>query len=211
MRAWQLHRVFDLSIEQSPLRLADLPLPSLLPNEVLLKVRCCGVCHTELDEIEGRTPPPIFPVVPGHQVVGVVEQLGANVSLLQVGDRVGVAWIFLACGECDYCKNGFENLCRQFKATGRDANGGYAHYMVVHEKFAYPIPSSISDAEAAPLLCAGAVGYRSLKLSGLKNGETLGLAGFGGSNHLVLKLARHLFPESKIIVFARSKEEQSFA
>jgi propanol-preferring alcohol dehydrogenase len=211
MKAWQLHKVIDLNSEQSPLVLAELPVPSPLANEVVIKIICCGVCHTELDEIEGRTPPPTYPIIPGHQVIGIVEKLGGSVSDFGIGDRVGVAWIFSACGECEYCRDGLENLCEQFSATGRDADGGYAEYMVVNEKFTYPIPSSISDIDAAPLLCAGAVGYRSLKLTGLKNGQTLGLAGFGGSNHLVLKLARHLFPDSKILVFARNKEEQSFA
>jgi propanol-preferring alcohol dehydrogenase len=150
-------------------------------------------------------------MVVGHQVVGTIQQLGSGVKQLQIGTRIGVPWIFSACGECEFCKKGFENLCPQFMATGRDANGGYAEYMVVNEKFAHPIPTSITDTEAAPLLCAGAVGFRALRLTEMKNGETLGLMGFGGSNHLVLKLARHLFPDSKILVFARSKEEQSFA
>ena len=211
MQAWQLNGIYDLNNDQSPLELVDIPIPVPEKDEVLIKIICCGVCHTELDEIEGRTPPPRYPMVLGHQVVGVIEKTGNEVNTLAVGTRVGVAWIFSACGECEYCKNGFENLCLQFKATGRDANGGYAEYMVVKEKFAHPIPKSIQDNEAAPLLCAGAVGYRALRLAEIKNGQTLGLAGFGGSNHLVLKLARHLFPDSKILAFARSKEEQSFA
>lgn len=206
-----MNGVYDLNNDQAPLELVEIPIPVPEKSEVLIRVICCGVCHTELDEIEGRTPPPRYPVVVGHQVVGVIERTGTDANTLPIGTRVGVAWIFSACGECEFCKNGFENLCPQFKATGRDANGGYAEYMVVKEKFAHPIPTSIQDNEAAPLLCAGAVGYRALRLAEIKNGQTLGLAGFGGSNHLVLKLARHLFPDSKILAFARSKEEQSFA
>ncbi len=169
-----MNGVYDLQNHKSPLELADLPIPFPEKGEVLIKVICCGVCHTELDEIEGRTPPPRYPVVVGHQVVGVIEGTGTEVSTLLIGTRVGVAWIFSACGECEFCRNGFENLCSQFKATGRDANGGYAEYMVVKEKFAHPIPNSIQDNEAAPLLCAGAVGYRALRLAEIKNGQTLG-------------------------------------
>lgn len=211
MKAWQLNGIYDLHQHQTPLVLVDISIPIPLKDEVLIKVICCGVCHTELDEIEGRTPPPQYPVVVGHQVVGIIEKMGSDVKSLKIGTRVGVAWIFSACGECEFCKKGFENLCPQFKATGRDANGGYAEYMAVNEKFAHPIPNSITDTETAPLLCAGAVGFRALRLTEMKNGEALGLTGFGGSNHLVLKLARYLFPDSKILVFDRSKEEQSFA
>lgn len=211
MKAWQLNGVYDLNTQHSPLRLAELPIPLPKKDEVLIKVTCCGVCHTELDEIEGRTPPVSYPMIPGHQVVGVVENLGNDARHLKIGSRVGVAWIFSACGKCEFCQKGFENLCEQFKATGRNSNGGYAEYMVAKEKFAHPIPDSITDFEAAPLLCAGAVGYRALRLADIRNGQTLGLAGFGGSNHLVLKLARHLYPDSKVLVFARSIEEQTFA
>jgi len=165
----------------------------------------CGVCHTELDEIEGRTPPPRLPVVLGHQVVGVIEE-GENKGL-----RVGVAWIASACGKCQPCLAGNENLCAEFKATGRDLNGGYAEYMKVRADFVHPIPDSISDSEAAPLLCAGAVGYRALKLCNLQDGQSLGLMGFGGSNHLVLKTAKHKYPNSQIFVFTRNAQEREFA
>jgi propanol-preferring alcohol dehydrogenase len=150
-------------------------------------------------------PPPQLPMILGHQVVGVVEA-GKN-----QGQRVGVAWIASACGECDFCKSGRENLCPEFKATGHDVNGGYAEYMKVHADFVHPIPTSLSDSETAPLLCAGAIGYRSLRLSNLQDGQSLGLMGFGGSNHLVLKLARHKFPNSKIFVFSRNPAEREFA
>jgi propanol-preferring alcohol dehydrogenase len=158
-----------------------------------------------LDEIEGRTPPRQFPVILGHQVVGVVEE-GTN-----KGQRVGVGWIASACGICQYCKSGRENLCPEFEATGRDVHGGYAEYMRARADFVHPIPEAFTDSEAAPLLCAGAIGYRSLRLSNLQGGGALGLAGFGGSNHLVLKLARHTVPGSQIFVFSRNAEERGFA
>ncbi|RJP53854.1 MAG: alcohol dehydrogenase [Anaerolineaceae bacterium] len=205
MKAMLLESLGDINPLQTPLKLVQHPEPTLAPGDILLKITRCGVCHTELDEIEGRTPPPQLPVIPGHQVVGVVEE-GAN-----KGQRVGVAWIASACGECDFCKSGRENLCPHFKATGRDVNGGYAEYMKVRADFVHPIPESLSDSEAAPLLCAGAIGYRSLKLSNLQDGKTLGLMGFGGSNHLVLKLAKHKFPNLKIFVFSRNPAEREFA
>ena len=211
MKAFVLNKICDLASENEPLQLVDLPAPDVATGEILIRVSCCGVCHTELDEIEGRTPPPYFPMIPGHQVIGVVETCGPGASRFNAGDRVGVAWIFSACGKCEYCLGGQENLCPAFKGTGRDANGGYAEYMKVPEQFAYAIPTAFSDSEAAPLLCAGAIGYRSLRLAGLQNGQTLGLTGFGASGHLMLKLAFHLLPHSNILVFARSKEEQAFA
>jgi len=211
MKAMLLHKVYNMAENQQPLQFADIPVPEPTAHEVLIKVRVCGVCHTELDEIEGRTPPPSFPVVPGHQVVGTIDKIGSEVTSYKVGDRVGVAWIFAACGDCKFCNAGKENLCDQFLATGRDANGGYAEYMVANENFVYLIPESLTDIEAAPLLCAGAVGYRALQLSGLENGENLGLTGFGGSNHLVLKMAKYLYPKSNIFVFARNEKERDFA
>ena len=211
MRAWILKNVCDLRIERKPLELAEVPLPEPNDHEIRIRVLCCGVCHTELDEIEGRTPPSLFPMTLGHQVVGLVDKAGSQTSRFEIGSRVGVAWIYEACGNCDNCLSGRENLCINFKGTGRDANGGYAEYMVVSEKFAYRIPEVFTDAQAAPLLCAGAIGYRSLNLAGLMDGQTLGLSGFGASGHLVLKMARHLYPASKIIVFARDKVEQEFA
>lgn len=211
MKAMVLNKIVDMRENKSPLELVDLPVPELGEKEILIKVSTCGVCHTELDEIEGRTPPPEFPVVLGHQVVGRVEKVDAAVNSLKIGDRVGVAWIFSACGECQYCRAGKENLCPNFKATGREANGGYAEYMSVSEKFAYKIPEVFSDSEAAPLLCAGAVGYRSLKLTGLQNGQNLGLTGFGASGHLVIKMVKQKYPDSNIYVFARSEKEQNFS
>ena len=200
----------ELASHPAPLSLQQLPEPNPSENEILIKVSTCGVCHTELDEIEGRTPPPELPVILGHQVVGTVEQVGQGLQV-KVGERVGVAWIFSACGECEHCKAGEENLCAHFRATGRDANGGYAQYMTVPVEFTHSIPESLNDSEAAPLLCAGAIGYRSLRLANIYDGQSLGLTGFGGSNHLVLKMARHMYPNTDIFVFSRNPDEQEFA
>lgn len=211
MNAMVLHRLGRLDQNKQPLAFSDIPDPVPAAGEILVKVTACGVCHTELDEIEGRTPPPRLPIVPGHQVVGTVAALGCDAERHRVGDRVGVAWIFSACGRCRFCRAGNENLCPAFKATGRDAHGGYAQYMTVPEAFAHPIPSVLSDTEAAPLLCAGAVGYRALRLTGMEDGQSIGLTGFGASGHLVLKMIRHLFPNSQAFVFARSASQQTFA
>lgn len=211
MKAMVLQRLCNLALDKQPLQLQHLPAPSPKANEILLKVSTCAVCHTELDEIEGRTTPSFFPIILGHQVVGNVEALGENATLFNVGDRVGVAWICSSCGKCKFCLEGNENLCPEFRATGRDAHGGYAEYMTVHEQFAYPIPEIFSDSEAAPLLCAGAIGYRSLRLTNMKDGQKLGLTGFGASAHLVLKMAKHQFPNTRVFVFARSEKEQAFA
>lgn len=211
MKAMHITKSTDLKSNFAPLKYVDLPTPRPGQNEVLIRVKTCGVCHTELDEIEGRTPPPEYPMVPGHQVVGVVEKAGSQVSNVGVGDRVGVAWIYSSCGKCEYCKRGEDNLCEEFRATGRDVNGGYAEYMTAPSTSVFPIPDIFSDAEAAPLLCAGAIGYRSLRLTGLTNGRSLGLTGFGASAHLVLKMARYKFPDSPIYVFARNEKERDFA
>ena len=211
MKAWIIDRICDLTAESRPLRLVELPKPEPGEGELLIKVNACGVCHTEIDEIEGRTPPSVYPMVPGHQVVGTIELSRGTRSVIKQGDRVGVAWIYSACGKCQYCLSGNENLCNEFRATGRDVNGGYAEYMVVPEKYAYPIPGFFDDSEAAPLLCAGAIGYRSVALAGMSSGKRIGLTGFGASAHLVLKLVRYQFPESEIFVFARSPKERAFA
>ena len=200
-----LRRVQAIGPHAKPLELAEIPEPELQDGEVLVEVSVCGVCHTELDEIEGRVPPPRLPIVLGHQVIGVVAQCQSTTTNLRPGDRVGVGWIHSSSGNED------ENISDQFCATGRDVNGGYAHYMSVPAEYAYPIPHQYSDAEAAPLLCAGAIGYRALRLTGLKSGERIGLIGFGGSNHLVLQIARHLYPDSSVYVFARSAAQRDFA
>jgi propanol-preferring alcohol dehydrogenase len=211
MKAMIMNRICDLAEIKSPLEMSDLPDPAPREGEILVKVLTCGVCHTELDEIEGRTPPPRFPVVLGHEVVGRVEDKGAGADKFTIGDRAGIGWIHSACGQCAYCLAGNENLCEKFEATGRDVNGGYAEYTVVPEDFAFKIPEVFSDSEAAPLFCAGAIGYRSLRLTGMEDGQTLGLTGFGASAHLVLKMARHKYPNSRFFVFARSEKERVFA
>jgi propanol-preferring alcohol dehydrogenase len=211
MKALQLTTLTNLNENPTPLKWVDLPVPQPGEGEVLVKVSACGVCHTELDEIEGRTPPPRLPVVLGHQVIGRVTAVGNGAHRFSSGERVGIAWIYSACGHCTHCLAGNENLCAEFKATGRDVDGGYAEYMCVPEEFAYPIPDVFSDYEAAPLLCAGAIGYRSLRLTNLSDGQPLGLTGFGASAHLVLKQARYQYPNSPVFVFARSEQERAFA
>ena len=211
MKAMILKETTDLRENKSPLELLDIASPVPNKGEVLIRISVCGVCHTELDEIEGRTPPPSFPRILGHQVVGTVEELGDKAGRFKIGDRVGVAWIYSSCGECRYCTEGNDNLCEDFKATGRDKDGGYAEYMTVSQNYAYLIPEEFTDSEAAPLLCAGAVGYRSLRLTGLKDGQNLGLTGFGASGHLVIRMAKHMFPNSNVYVFARNEEEREFS
>jgi propanol-preferring alcohol dehydrogenase len=200
-----LQQIGSLDENPYPLQLVEIPKPVAADHEILIRVAACGVCHTELDEIEGRTPPPRLPVIPGHEVVGYVEEVGSAAGRYQAGDRVGVGWIFHSSGKED------ENLSPDFCGTGRDANGGYAEYMTVHERYAYLIPTVFSDTQAAPLLCAGGVGFRALNLTGLQDGQPLGLTGFGGSGHLVLQIAKHLYSKSEIYVFARSETERKFA
>jgi propanol-preferring alcohol dehydrogenase len=211
MKAMILRRLTDLARDPAPLEMADWPNPEPAEREIRLRVSACGVCHTELDEIEGRTPPIRLPMILGHQVVGVIDAVGPGATRFAVGQRVGVAWIYRVCGECEYCRSGRENLCPTFQATGRDAAGGYAELMTVHEDFAFAIPDGLGDAQAAPLLCAGAIGYRSLRLAGIEDGQPLGLTGFGASAHLVPQMVRHKFPRCLVYVFARSPAEQAFA
>ncbi|MHB9033080.1 MAG: zinc-dependent alcohol dehydrogenase family protein [Anaerolineae bacterium] len=211
MRAMLLSSVAPLEERPAPLRLTDLPIPAPEPDEILIKVAACGVCHTELDEIEGRTAPPVLPVVPGHQVIGRVAALGADVHGWRAGEPAGAAWIHHACGICRYCRSGRENLCADFRATGRDANGGYAEYLTIPADFAYHLPEALAVPEMAPLLCAGAVGYRALQLCALQNGQVLALAGFGASAQLVLPMARHLYPGSPVYVVTRSAAGQARA
>ena len=211
MKAMVLNQISSMDSNKNPLALVNLREPVPDANEVVIRVSTCGVCHTELDEIEGRTPPPHLPIILGHQVVGRVIQTGSDAHRLKIGDRVGIAWINSACGHCASCKNGAENLCDEFRATGRDAQGGYAEYAAVSEDFAHKIPDTFTNSQAAPLLCAGAIGYRSLHLTGIQDGLSLGLTGFGASAHLVLKMSRHKFPNTRVFVFARSKTERDFA
>lgn len=211
MKAWVIDKIYDLKKEINPLKLVELPKPEPGDGEVLIKISACGICHTELDEIEGRTPPFTYPIIPGHQVVGTVEKTHGTRTDIQTGDRVGVAWIYSSCGTCEYCLSSRENLCSDFLATGRDVHGGYTEYIVVPEQFAYVIPNIFTDAEAAPLLCAGAIGYRSVSLCNINNRQRIGLTGFGASAHLVLKLFQYQYPKAEVYVFARSQEERKFA
>ncbi len=211
MKAWQIQQIHPLNGDSEALVAVDVPIPVPAPDEVLIKVSVCAVCHTELDEIEGRIAPPLLPVIPGHQVIGRIVSLPAGESRFKTGERVGVAWIYSACGVCEFCRADLPNLCDDFVATGRDRNGGYAEYMSAHRGYIFRIPDIFSDEEAAPLLCAGAIGYRSLKLTRLQNGQSLGLTGFGASGHQVLKMASYLYPDSAIYVFARSEGERTFA
>lgn len=205
MRAMLLRSLAPLAERPNPLALVELPMPDPAEGEVLLRITACGVCHTELDEIEGRLPPPSLPIVPGHQVVGIVERVGPGGSGHDEGQRLGVGWIHSSDGGPE------ENLSPSFRATGLDANGGYAEYMTVPQGYAYPIPEGLSDHQAAPLMCAGAIGYRALRLAGLEDGRPLGLTGFGASGHLILQLARHLYPRSRVFVFARDPASREFA
>jgi propanol-preferring alcohol dehydrogenase len=211
MKAMVLRRIQVLDAASEPLEPALLPDPTPDPGQVVLDVRCTGVCHTDLDIIEGRTPPARLPMILGHQVIGVVSALGPDVTALVPGQRVGVAWIASACGRCEWCRRGLENLCPDFQATGRDVPGGYAERMAVRAAYAHPIPDSLSDHAAAPLLCAGAIGYRSLALAELTDGEPLGLTGFGASGHLMLQLVRRRYPATAVYVFARSEVERDLA
>ena len=203
MRAMQLQQLATMTPDSRPLAAVRIDTPQPAAGEVLLRVRTCGVCHTELDEIEGRLPPPRLPVIPGHQVVG--EVVDANGTQIDAGTRVGVGWIHRSDG------TPHENISDAFVATGCDVNGGYAEYMTVPAGYAVPVPDALSDAAAAPLLCAGAIGYRAVMLAGVSDGDPIGLSGFGGSAHLVLQLCRHLYPASPVFVFARADETRRFA
>jgi propanol-preferring alcohol dehydrogenase len=204
MKAQILKRIVKLDENPEPLELVDAPIPHPDSKQILVKVSACGVCHTELDEVEGRIKPKL-PIILGHEIVGKVEKSGSKATKFRLGDRVGIAWINSACGKCYFCKKGNENLCNQFQATGCDVNGGYAEYTVVSEDFAYLIPERFTDLNAAPLLCAGAIGWRALKLTGIEDGETLALYGFGASAHIVIQIVKYKFPNSKVFVFTRSK------
>ena len=210
MKAWVIEGVSEVK-GKGFLKLVEFPVPEPEEKELVIKVYACGVCHTELDEIEGRAKPPFYPVIPGHQVVGKVVKVGSGVRRFKLGDVVGAGWIFSSCQKCRYCKKGLENLCPDFKATGKDAHGGYAEFFKIHEDYAFSIPESLSFEEAAPLFCAGAIGYRSLKLTGIGDRGNLGLVGFGASGHLVLKLVKAAYPEIKVFVFSHTEKNKRLA
>jgi len=206
MKAMVIKRVS--SVEKKPLELVDMPDPVPGPRQIRVEISACGVCHTELDEIEGRVPPSRFPMILGHEIVGRVESLGPGVTKFKERERVGIAWINWTCGRCPFCLRGEENLCDEAKWTGKDVDGGYAQYTVVSEDFAYPIPERFTDLQAAPLLCAGVIGYRALKLSGMEDGKILGLYGFGASAHIVIQIAKYKYPNGKVFVFTRPDQEE---
>jgi propanol-preferring alcohol dehydrogenase len=179
------------AVETSPLKYAEVAAPQPKSGEVLVRVRACGVCRTDLHVIEGELPPRKSPVIPGHQVVGIVERQGENTRRFGIGDRVGIAWLHRTDGTCEYCKTGAENLCDNPMFTGYSVDGGYAEYIVAPEDFIYAIPAGFPDEQAAPLLCAGIIGFRSLRLSGIKAGGRLGFYGFGAAAHVAIQVARH--------------------
>jgi propanol-preferring alcohol dehydrogenase len=196
-------------IEDCPLEMIDIQEQHIGPDEVRIRVHTCGICHTDLHTVEGELSLPKLPLVPGHEIVGVVDEVGSEVTRLKKSNRVGVAWVYSTCGACRFCTSGKENLCENIKFTGLHVDGGFGEYMVAKENFVYPIPDNFSDEDAAPLLCAGIVGYRSLRLSEVKPGERLGLYGFGASAHLIIQIAVHWGCE--VYVFTRGEEHQQLA
>jgi propanol-preferring alcohol dehydrogenase len=198
-------------IEEKPLELIDLPKPSIDDNQILVEISVCGACHTDLDEVEGRLKPTKSPIVPGHQVVGKVVEKGQEVTKFKIGDRVGITWLYSCCDKCVFCQTGNENLCEKAKWTGKDANGGYSEFTVIDEDFAYSIPEEFSDAQAAPLLCAGVIGYRTLRLADITDGQKIGLFGFGASAHIVIQMIKYKFPNSPVYVFTKTTQHAELA
>lgn len=210
LKAMVLRRYSEVSVGRDPLELMDVDVPEPRSREVLIRVSTCGLCPTDIDVIEGRVIGKL-PVIPGHQAVGYIVKIGDEVSKVSIGDRVGVAWIGWSCGKCRYCVAGLENLCEEFKGTGCHIDGCYAEYMVAHEDYVYRIPSNYDDLEAAPLLCAGAIGYRALKLADMGDGMSIGLVGFGASAHQIIQVIKNLYPNSRVIVLTRSIEHMELA
>ncbi len=207
VKAMELIHTADISA--NPLRLCDRPMPEPGPDQLLVKIHVCGVCRTDLHVVEGELTDSSLPLIPGHQAVGTVVQAGAWVSERHEGDRVGIAWLQGTCGACEFCIDGRENLCAHARFTGYRVDGGYAEYAVVPARFAYPIPPVFSDDEAAPLLCAGIIGYRALRLSGIKPGQRLGLYGLGASAHIAIQIARHW--DCEVYVSSLKVEHQQLA
>lgn len=196
-------------IEREPLKLVDLEVPEPQEGQVRVKVTVCGLCHTDLHTVEGDLDLPVLPIVPGHEIVGRIDKVGEGVSEERLGERVGVPWLYSTCGQCEFCTEGRENLCPDAKFTGYHANGGYAEYLVVPEDSAYPLPEEIPDAQAAPLMCGGVIGYRALKLSGARSGQILGLYGFGNSAHVTIQVARYI--GVRVFVFSRTPANRKLA
>jgi len=209
MRAMILNK--PAPIEEKPLELVDLPKPTVEDRQILINISVCGACHTDLDEAEGRLRPTKSLIVPGHQAVGKVADKGKNVTKFKIGDRVGITWLYSSCGKCDFCQAGNENLCSKAKWTGKDANGGYAEFTAIGEDFAYPIPEEFSDSQAAPLLCAGVIGYRTLRLADITDGQRIGLFGFGASAHIVIQIIKYKFPNSPVYVFTKTAQHAELA
>ncbi|MCK4334374.1 zinc-dependent alcohol dehydrogenase family protein [candidate division WOR-3 bacterium] len=207
MKAMQLSK--PAPIESEPLKLVDLGMPEPGEGQVRVKVSVCGVCHTDLHTVEGDLKLPKLPIVPGHEIVGRIDKVGEGVSRERLSERVGVPWLYETCGECSFCREGRENLCPNARFTGYHENGGYAEYMVVPEDSAYPIPDGIADAEAAPLMCGGVIGYRALVLSKAKPGQILGLYGFGNSAHVTIQVALYL--GIRVFVFSRTPANRKLA
>lgn len=197
------------SVDARPLQLKEVPRPAPTAHEVLLKVNTCAICHTDLHVVEGDLQLPKLPVVPGHQIIGTVDEVGVDSSKWKLGDRVGVPWLYSTCGMCEYCLSGRENLCEKARFTGFHVDGGFAEYVVVHEDFTYRIPDTFPDDHAAPLMCAGVIGYRSLRLSNIKHGQRIGLYGFGASAHIAIQIVRHW--QCEVYVFTRSKHHRELA
>lgn len=207
MKAMQLYQA--AAIDTAPLVAREIDPPQPGPGQVRLKIHTCGICHTDLHIVEGELALPRLPIIPGHQIVGMVDAVGEGVTLHQVGDRLGVPWLNETCGQCRYCRAGKENLCENIRFTGLHADGGFAEYTIVNERFAYPIPAAFSDIEAAPLLCAGVVGFRALRLSQVQPGRRLGMYGFGAAAHLIIQIARHWGCE--VFVFTRGQHHRQLA
>jgi alcohol dehydrogenase, propanol-preferring len=207
MLAFRVHQ--PEPAENSPLRLEELPMPAPGVDQVLIKINACGVCHTDLHIVEGDITPPHLPITPGHQVVGEIVETGSSVSNLTIGDRVGVPWLYAACRHCTFCLNGQENLCPRARYTGFHVDGGFAQYMLAQADYTLTLPDGLADDQAAPLLCAGIIGYRSLRRAGVRPGELIGLFGFGASAHLAIQVARHW--NCEIYVFTRSTAHQEHA
>jgi len=207
MKAMQLFQ--PAPADTAPLQAVELPTPEPGPGQVRLKIHTCGVCHTDLHIVEGDLDLPRLPTIPGHEIIGTVEAVGPGVTQHKHGDRLGVPWLHQTCGQCHYCLAGKENLCQNIQFTGMHADGGFAEHIVVPADFAYPIPSIFDDAHAAPLLCAGVVGFRSLRLSRVQPGQKLGLYGFGASAHIIIQIALHW--ECEVFVFTRSPHHRQMA
>ncbi len=207
MNAMRLHH--PAPAEMMPLQFEDIPTPQPGAYQVRLKISVCGVCHTDLHIVEGDILAPRLPTIPGHEIIGTVDAVGKGVTRHKIGDRLGVPWLNQTCGKCRYCRSGKENLCENIGFTGVHAGGGFAEYTLIHQDFAYPIPAIFSDEAAAPLMCAGVVGFRSLRLSDVQPGQKLGLYGFGASAHIIIQVAQHW--NCDVFVFTRAEKHRQLA